>query len=335
MAASPEFKVAGFTPGTGNDHTANVLRWGTMFNYRFTTTVAPALGTVQIGLWRPGTPNSFSVALPTPGGADQRRFHRPVLHRRHLHDHHARGLHGHLRRDRRHMHARSLLHRLVLRRQRRMHRHQRGRLRRRWTGGGSCEPNICPAPTGACCVATVCSITTQAGCSGSWTGAGTTCSASTCNNNNLCSAAVPLCDNVAVNGTTTSATNDGTATCGNSGSSPDVWFSYVPATTGTINVNTCGSGYDTVVSVYTGNCAARTQVACNDDNATNGGNNACGGGLPSGVNVTMTAGTAYLIRVAGYNSATGSFTVRAVGGGGQGCLGARPAPAAAPAAALS
>jgi hypothetical protein len=133
--------------------------------------------------------------------------------------------------------------------------------------------------------------------------------------NDTCGGTLFLADNVAQTGSTVLATNDGTATCGTSTTSPDVWFAYRPVSSATVNVNTCGSGYDTVMSVYTGACGSLTQVACNDDNAT-GGNNACGGGLSSGINVPMTAGNTYYIRVAGYQGATGSFTVRAVGGGG-------------------
>jgi hypothetical protein len=55
-------------------------------------------------------------------------------------------------------------------------------------------------------------------------------------------------------------------------------------------------------------------VACNDDNGS--GNNACGGGLQSGVSYNVVANTTYYIRVSGYNGATGLFTVRVIGGGG-------------------
>ncbi|HYE61306.1 MAG TPA: hypothetical protein VD997_04860 [Phycisphaerales bacterium] len=133
--------------------------------------------------------------------------------------------------------------------------------------------------------------------------------------NDTCAGALFLADGIAATGSTTAATNDGTASCGSSSTSADVWFAYRPVTSGAVNVNTCGSGFDTVMSVFTGSCGSLTQVACNDDNAT-GGNNACGGGLSSGINVNMTGGTTYYIRVAGYQGAVGNFNVRAIGGGG-------------------
>ena len=65
------FKVATFAAGTGIDSTANVLRWGTMFNFRFTSEVAPVTtGSIAVGLWRPGTGNAFVMTgVPTPAGA--------------------------------------------------------------------------------------------------------------------------------------------------------------------------------------------------------------------------------------------------------------------------
>ena len=61
-------QVIGFTPGTGNDHSANVLRWGTLFNFRFTSDAAPVVGNATIGLWRPGTGTSVAIAGLIPGG---------------------------------------------------------------------------------------------------------------------------------------------------------------------------------------------------------------------------------------------------------------------------
>ena len=53
--------------------------------------------------------------------------------------------------------------------------------------------------------------------------------------------------------------------CANSAS---VWYRYTPRTTETINVNTNGSNYDTVIGAYTGRPGALTRVACRDDGVT-------------------------------------------------------------------
>jgi len=129
--------------------------------------------------------------------------------------------------------------------------------------------------------------------------------------NNACGAAVVLTNNVAVAGTTVNATVDGTATCGAAGSSPDVWYRYTATGTTALQIDTCGSALDTVLTVFTGSCGALTQIACNDDNGNAG---TCPGGLTSYVTFTPTANTTYYIRVAGYNGATGTFNVRASGG---------------------
>ena len=105
------------------------------------------------------------------------------------------------------------------------------------------------------------------------------------------------------------------ASCG-AGGSPgykDVWFSYVPACTGNLTIDTgCGAGnLDTILTVYA-SCGG-AELACNDD--------APGGtcGLSSTVTFPATAGTPYLIRVASYSTtATGSFPINVLPGGGMG-----------------
>jgi hypothetical protein len=44
-----------------------------------------------------------------------------------------------------------------------------------WTSGGSCVPNPCALPTGACCTATHCTIASQSGCAGNFQGVGSVC----------------------------------------------------------------------------------------------------------------------------------------------------------------
>ncbi len=151
------------------------------------------------------------------------------------------------------------------------------------------------------------------------TGSGTlTITAPTCGPqppaNDNCANATWLADATSVpaniiDGTTVLATNDGTGSCGNSASSADVWYKYVPQTSGTLTATTCnstGATFDTVINAFTGTCGALTEVACNDDNCS----------LRSTITWAGTAGTAYYIRVAGYGGATGTFKVNVNGGGG-------------------
>lgn len=43
------------------------------------------------------------------------------------------------------------------------------------------------------------------------------------------------------------------------------WFRFVAPANGTVEITTLGSDYDTVLALFTGECGALSQVACNDD----------------------------------------------------------------------
>jgi hypothetical protein len=52
--------------------------------------------------------------------------------------------------------------------------------------------------------------------------------------------------------------------------SESVWFKFIPVQSGELNVNTAGSGYDTVLAVWSGDRgAALTALGCDDDSAGN------------------------------------------------------------------
>ena len=73
--------------------------------------------------------------------------------------------------------------------------------------------------------------------------------------------------------------------CSNNAS---VWYRFRASTTETINVNTSGSNYDTVLGVYTGRPDALTAVRCVDDDFT----------LQAGLDLQVEAGTTYFFMVA-------------------------------------
>jgi hypothetical protein len=126
--------------------------------------------------------------------------------------------------------------------------------------------------------------------------------------NNLCANATAYAIGTSANGSTSNATSDGASNCpGNN--APDVWYTFTAPSCGVVHFDTCGSFYDTVISLHTG-CpgTAGNQIACNDDNA-NGGNNACGGGLQSGFDVGLNANTSYKLRVSGFSGASGNFSL--------------------------
>ena len=121
--------------------------------------------------------------------------------------------------------------------------------------------------------------------------------------NDACSGAIVVNAGANVVGNTTCATNDGGSACGQAGSpSRDVWYKFTAPAAGTLHVDTCGvtGSFDTVLSVHVNACpaSAGTQYLCNDDSC----------GVLSSLDVPVTSGLTYLIRVAGKSAnEKGSF----------------------------
>jgi hypothetical protein len=103
-------------------------------------------------------------------------------------------------------------------------------------------------------------------------------------------------------------TSSPTGSCGFIGN--DLWFVYTPLAplTGcTAFISTCGSGFDTVLSVWNFCPAAGgNEIACNDDSPKKTWP-ACFGTSQSYVEVPLTPGQTYYICVGGFAGATGSF----------------------------
>ncbi|MEX1007250.1 MAG: hypothetical protein WD271_05335, partial [Acidimicrobiia bacterium] len=88
---------------------------------------------------------------------------------------------------------------------------------------------------------------------------------------------------------------------GNSGGR-SIWYRITPASSGTATIDTVGSGFDTLLGVYTGGAVnALTQIAANDDTT--------GLGLQSRVQFSAVANTTYQVAVDGYNAASGTVTL--------------------------
>ncbi|MFQ5429576.1 MAG: hypothetical protein ACE5E1_04620 [Phycisphaerae bacterium] len=121
--------------------------------------------------------------------------------------------------------------------------------------------------------------------------------------NDACIDAIEVCPGITT-GSTVGSTNDGSATCGDTNSSPDVWYKYTPLTSGTVTVSACsGTNYDGQLAAYSG-CPGTTanELACDDDGCgTTGG--------PSTITFSVTAGNTYLIRSTGWQGSVGDFTL--------------------------
>ncbi len=93
------------------------------------------------------------------------------------------------------------------------------------------------------------------------------------------------------------ATTDGSSSCGGVN---DIWACFTAYCTNPITIRTCGSNFDTVLSVH--NDAPGTvanEVACNDDASAG----PCFGTTQSELTFTPTPCTTYYIRVAGFSAA--------------------------------
>ncbi len=82
-----------------------------------------------------------------------------------------------------------------------------------------------------------------------------------------------------------------------------VWFSWSPTVSGLYTLSTSGSGFDTLLGVYTGtDFSSLTQVTVNNNSKT--------GVTWSKVRFTATAGTTYYIAVDGSNKSSGRYSLK-------------------------
>jgi hypothetical protein len=83
-----------------------------------------------------------------------------------------------------------------------------------------------------------------------------------------------------------------------------MWYTFVAPCTGVQRLNTCGSTFDTVLSVYRGTCGAPSEIACNDDTHNSG--SSCDNTLQSFVAFNAVAGETLRVRVSGFNGNRGA-----------------------------
>ena len=122
--------------------------------------------------------------------------------------------------------------------------------------------------------------------------------------NDLCSSAIVISSvNYTNQQSTTNATSSGDPlpTCvTNFGRG--VWYQYTPTSSGTLAVDTFGSGFNTGLAIYTGSCGALSELACNDDS----------GGSQSQISLPVTNGVTYFILAGGVNASVGSLVIHSV-----------------------
>jgi hypothetical protein len=129
--------------------------------------------------------------------------------------------------------------------------------------------------------------------------------------NDNCAAAPTIGEGLGVwynnNATDDGPTTPGGACGGGVQMHNDVWYQYVPACTGTSRISLCGSPFDTVLAVYAGSCASPgLPIACSDDNGVS-----CTG-TASSLDMSVTAGQPYLVRMGSYFSGSTGTGPRAI-----------------------
>jgi len=99
-------------------------------------------------------------------------------------------------------------------------------------------------------------------------------------------------------GTTLGASGVDVSSCGYN-DIHDVWAWYHAPVGGNVTFSTCGSGFDTTLSVLS-SCGGG-ELSCSDDYC----------GLQSQATVSLTGGADYLVRVGGYNGVQGTYSLTA------------------------
>jgi hypothetical protein len=114
-----------------------------------------------------------------------------------------------------------------------------------------------------------------------------------------CADAVPAGPGV-YEGDTSAASPAGSASCGNSGGAGAVFYRFTAPACGVLLARTCGSAYDTVLSLHRGCPAeAANEIACNDDSC----------GLQAELGAAVAGGETTWLRLAGFQGATGPYVL--------------------------
>jgi hypothetical protein len=104
-------------------------------------------------------------------------------------------------------------------------------------------------------------------------------------------ATLPFADSADVS-TATGSPSDPPRSCASATAAHSVWYSFTAGSDGVVTASTAGSSFDTILTVFTGSCAAPSEVACNDDSA---------GTTQSKASFAVSAGTTYLVQVTAFN----------------------------------
>lgn len=93
--------------------------------------------------------------------------------------------------------------------------------------------------------------------------------------------------------TATTGAGDPVTICGGQVHNGSVWYTFTPVSSGTVDIETCGSNYDTVLALWSGSCGSLTAVTCDDDTCS----------VASQISgQAVNAGTTYFIEICEFGS---------------------------------
>ena len=92
----------------------------------------------------------------------------------------------------------------------------------------------------------------------------------------------------------------GACSAGQSATTRSIWYSFMPTTNGTVNANTNGSNYNTIIQAVTGSLNIFAPVACGNTSSGSGGDS---------VSFAATAGTTYFFMVSSFNGLGGTTSI--------------------------
>ncbi len=121
--------------------------------------------------------------------------------------------------------------------------------------------------------------------------------------NDTCATATRILQDGTYNANTTLADQEGSSTC-EFNPAGDVYWLFTSPTSGTATINTCGSDFDTVLSIHSG-CPATTanQITCNDQSFS------CPNVNNSFLSFSATQGQTYIVRVVGWAGLRGNVVL--------------------------
>ncbi len=120
--------------------------------------------------------------------------------------------------------------------------------------------------------------------------------------NDECSGALLLDEGVTAFSTIGALTSSPSWGCASGGS--DIWYTFTADGT-SVEVSTCGSGYDTALEAFSGTCGSLTSIGCLDDSC----------GLQTELFLSTVPGGTYFVRVGGFGGAVGSGMLTLTGSG--------------------